>query len=315
MKNNTTYFKIGMFVIAVGAVLVAGLLYISADTISGDAILVETYIDESVQGLDVGSPVVYRGVNIGHVKEITFVPREYVIKPESPEYQQFSRYVMVIMALKPGAFPGKYEDRQAFESMIRNQISGGLRFKLTYQGITGIAFMEADYVNPEREVPLSVPWVPKGIYVPSTPSLMRSFTQAIDDIFRRLEKIDIEAALAKMETTLGTMDQAIQDANIAEVRESFVALTNEIRQSNEKLQPFLEGARSIPEDFNAAVKQFDATMQRVETLLNQHQPDINQLLGDLKTLSENFKHLSESLKQDPAQILLSAPPKRSELVQ
>lgn len=315
MKNNTTYFKIGMFVIAVGAVLVAGLLYISADTISGDAILVETYIDESVQGLDVGSPVVYRGVNIGHVKEITFVPREYVIKPESPEYQQFSRYVMVIMALKPGAFPGKYEDRQAFESMIRNQISGGLRFKLTYQGITGIAFMEADYVDPEREVPLSVPWVPKGIYVPSTPSLMRSFTQAIDDIFRRLEKIDIEAALAKMETTLGTMDQAIQDANIAEVRESFVALTNEIRQSNEKLQPFLEGARSIPEDFNAAVKQFDATMQRVETLLNQHQPDINQLLGDLKTLSENFKHLSESLKQDPAQILLSAPPKRSELVQ
>lgn len=315
MKNNTTYFKIGMFVIAVGAVLVAGLLYISADTISGDTILVETYIDESVQGLDVGSPVVYRGVNIGHVKEITFVPREYVIKPESPEYQQFSRYVMVIMALKPGAFPGKYEDRQAFESMIRNQISGGLRFKLTYQGITGIAFMEADYVDPEREVPLSVPWVPKGIYVPSTPSLMRSFTQAIDDIFRRLEKIDIEAALAKMETTLGTMDQAIQDANIAEVRESFVALTNEIRQSNEKLQPFLEGARSIPEDFNAAVKQFDATMQRVETLLNQHQPDINQLLGDLKTLSENFKHLSESLKQDPAQILLSAPPKRSELVQ
>ncbi len=315
MKNNTTYFKIGMFVLAVGVVLIAGLLYISADTISGDATLVETYIDESVQGLNIGSPVVYRGVNIGHVKDITFVPREYVLKPESPEYQQFSRYVMVIMALNPEAFPGKYEDPQAFQTMIRNQIAGGLRFKLTYQGITGIAYMEADYIDPEREIPLSVPWVPKGIYVPSTPSLMRSFTQAIDDIFRRLEKMDIEAVLAKMETTLGTMDQAIQDAKIAEVRESFVALTNEIRQSNEKLQPFLEKAQTLPEDFNAAVEQFSSTMQRVEALLDKHDPDVDTLLVDLKMLTENFKHLSETLKQDPAQILLSAPPKRSELVQ
>ena len=301
--------------IAVGVVLIAGLLYISADTIGGDAILVETYIDESVQGLNVGSPVVYRGVNIGHVKEITFVPREYVLEPESDEYQKFTRYVMVIMALNPAAFPGKYKDPQAFETMIRNQIAGGLRFKLTYQGITGIAFMEADYINPEREIPLSVPWVPKNIYVPSTTSLIRSFTQAIDDIFRRLEKMDIEAILAKMETTLGSMDQAIQDAKISEVRESFVSLTNEIRQSNEKLQPFLEKAQTIPEDFNAAVEQFSSTMQRVEILLNEHEPDLDKLLTDLKMLSQNFRHLSESLKQDPAQVLLSSPPKRSELVQ
>lgn len=315
MKNNNVYFKIGLFVLASLAALAAGLLYISADTVRGDAILVETYIDESVQGLSIGSPVVYRGVAIGHVKNITFVPREYVMHPDSDMFQQFSRYVMVIMALNADAFPGAKDGVNEFESMVRQQIKAGLRFKLSYQGITGIAYMEADYIDPKREIPLSVPWVPKGIYVPSSPSLIRSFTQSIADLFERLENIKIEEALSKMETTLGTMDKAIKDAKVAEIRESFVTLTEEIRQSNLKLQPLLEKAQTVPDDISAAVVQFNTTMQRIETLINNNEPDLQLLVADVRVLLQNLKDLSESLKQDPAQILLSAPPKRSEIVE
>lgn len=316
MKNDTVYFKIGLFVLACSAVLAAGLLYISADTVKGDAILVETYIDESVQGLAVGSSVVYRGVAIGHVEDITFIPREYVMTPQSPEFQQFSRYVMVIMALDPRAFPGMHNGTEPFESILRSQIQNGLRFKLSYQGITGIAYMEADYIrDPESEVPLSVPWVPKGIYVPSTPSLMRSFTQSLESLFKRLDNMPIEEVLIKMEATLATMDQAIQDANITEIRQSFMTLVEEIRQSNEKLQPLLEDTGRLPQDIKSGIDRFQATMQRVERLLDDNEPDLQLLMADLKILAQNFKHLSESLKQDPAQILLSAPPKRSEIVE
>ncbi|MHC4552937.1 MAG: MlaD family protein [Planctomycetota bacterium] len=315
MKNNKVYFKIGVFVLLCGAVLAAGLLYISADTIRGDVILVETYIDESVQGLAIGSPVVYRGVAIGHVKDITFIPHAYVKDLEPEQSQQFTRYVMVIMALKPKAFPGLHDGANNFESVIRSHVQNGMRFKLAYQGITGLAFMEADYIDPDREVPLSVPWVPESVYVPSATSLIRSFTHAIQDIFERIENMKIEEALANMEMTLGTMDQAIKDAKIAEVRESFIALTNEIRQSNEKLQPVLEKAQRVPDDFASAVTQFNSMMSRVESLLDTNEPDLQLLLADLKMLAQNFKYLSESLKQDPAQILLSSPPKRSEIVE
>ncbi len=315
MKNKQMYFKTGLFVLVCMTVLIAGLLFVSADTTSSSAIMVETYIDESVQGLSIGSPVVYRGVNIGHVKDITFIPHEYVKNLPAEQARQFTRYVMVIMALKSKAFPGMQNGDSDFESVIRSRINNGLRFRLSYQGITGLAFMEADYIDPTREVPLSVPWVPKGMYVPSTTSIIQSFTDAIDDIFQRVEKLDIEGALNRMETTLSTIDQAIQDAKVDEVRESFVALTDEIRLSNEKLQPFLEKAQTIPQDFDTAVKQFNSTMRRVEVLLDANEPDLQVILADFKTLSRNFKHLSESLKQDPAQILLSAPPKRSEVVE
>ena len=70
MKKDGTYFKIGLFVhrrlcCADRRVF----CFVSADTLGGDMILVETYVDESVQGLSVGSDVLHRGVNIGQVKQ------------------------------------------------------------------------------------------------------------------------------------------------------------------------------------------------------------------------------------------------------
>lgn len=314
MKKDGTYFKIGLFVIGICAVLIAGILFISADTLGSDAIMVETYINESVQGLSIGSDVLHRGVNIGQVKNITFVPAEYPMEVGSPEFTKYSRFVVVIMAINPDQFPGLSEDPAVIKSIVRNQVREGLRFKLSYQGITGIAFMETDYVDPEQNPPLSVPWVPKRIYVPSTPSLISSFTQAIDKIFRRLEKIDFESVLAKMKTTLETMDQAIRDAKIGEVRQSFVALTNEVRESNQQLGQLLKNAETIPSDFNAVITQLNETLEQVETLLAQHEPDIDTVLADVKTLLQNLRNLSERLEQDPAQLFLSSPPERSEVV-
>ena len=60
MKKNGTYFKIGLFTLGICAVLIAGILFVSADTLGRDSILVETYLDESVQGLSVGSDVLHR---------------------------------------------------------------------------------------------------------------------------------------------------------------------------------------------------------------------------------------------------------------
>ena len=40
-------------------------------------IYIETYVDASVQGVDVGSPVKFRGVPIGRVSAIKFTFNEY----------------------------------------------------------------------------------------------------------------------------------------------------------------------------------------------------------------------------------------------
>ena len=66
------YFKIGVFVLSSLAIGIVFLVAFAGGG-KGPALMFETYIEESVQGLEVGSPVRIQGVPIGRVESIGFV--------------------------------------------------------------------------------------------------------------------------------------------------------------------------------------------------------------------------------------------------
>lgn len=312
MEDSRTYFKIGLFILAGMAALIGGILYINADVIRGEAVLVETCLDESVQGLSVGSQVLYRGVAIGQVKEITFAPLVYDLGSDPQVRDVFGRYVVVVVAIKSEQFFSG--DPEEMEVAIARQVQSGLRFKLSYQGITGIVYLEADYFMNPPEMP-AIPWTPRYIYVPSTPSLMTSFTMAANKIFRRIENIDIEAVFAKMEVTLDTITKTLEDARISEIRQGILSMADEFSKTNQEVRKFLQNSEQVPEDLRATLQQFEKTLEQIERLIQLNEPDMEKVLSDLKDLVRNVKEFAEDLKNDPAQILFSQPPRPSERVQ
>ncbi|MCI0498127.1 MAG: MlaD family protein [Planctomycetales bacterium] len=315
MKQDGTYFKIGIFVLGCLAVLLAGLAWLSSSAFRGNPVLIETYINESVQGLSVGSAVMHRGVEIGRVKTITFVPLLYPLTPNTPDYETYDRYVVVIMEINSRTFLGVDYDPAQVKTLLADKVKLGLRFKLSYQGITGLAFMEADYFDNEKTPPLTaVPWASRNIYVPSTLSFITSFTQALENIYYRLKEMPIEETLEKMQTTLGTIDQAIRDAQLGQVSQSVVALADDLRKTNLQLQDLLASAQNLPDDVDAAARQLRTTLSKVEQLIDRNEPDVEAILNALKTLSQNLRQLTENLKADPAQLFWSTPPSRSEHV-
>ena len=93
--EKASYFKIGLFII-VGTIIGAiGVVALGVGTIFQKKVLVETYIDESVQGLDVGSSVKFRGVQVGKVETISLTSAEYPTK---------RRYVLVRIGLTTKIF-------------------------------------------------------------------------------------------------------------------------------------------------------------------------------------------------------------------
>ncbi|NLK40926.1 MAG: MCE family protein [Planctomycetes bacterium] len=316
MKQKETYFKVGLFVLLCTAGLVAGLMFIGTDVLGKKVVLVETYIDESVQGLNVGSAVLHRGVNIGQVERITFVPIEYPMEPDSPEFRKFGRYVMVVMVIDPRKFPGVDSEPDMVIAMLRNQVSLGLRFKLSYQGITGISYIEADYVDPQRNPELQVPWKPKYIYISSAPSLFTSFTHAIESVFQRLEKIDFEGLVAQLGNTFAAIETTLQDAEVGQIRQAIVDAIEDIKETNQYIQSLLERTDSpMPGNIPQAVDAFRSTLSRLDELLARHEIDIDDVMANLKILIRNLRQVSESIKDSPAQLLFAAPPEKSELVQ
>src|SRR5580700_6513565 len=74
MAAPTNHWKLGLFVVAGFVVSVASIAALGARSLQRETVSYASFFDESVQGLDVGSPVKFRGVAIGSVSVINIAP-------------------------------------------------------------------------------------------------------------------------------------------------------------------------------------------------------------------------------------------------
>ena len=315
MSTKTHYFRIGLFVICTIVILVVGIIWVSLMAFGRKTILLETYIDESVLGLSVGSQVMQRGVEIGRVEKITFVPREYDMVHGGEAFNKYSKYVMVIMAIDTANFPEMPADLNVVRVIVQQWVRSGLRIKLAYQGITGIAYLEADYVDPARFVPMEIEWQPRNIYIPSAPSTLTNFTQAIDTVFQRLDRIDFEGIADSLDKTLTSLSKAVDDVRPAETRKELTGLISEFRQTNKLVQALMntesrEGT-SIPE----AIERFNKTLKLMDEFVLGQQSEFEEVVANIKRASANLRELTEYAKRYPSQVIFGPAPPRSEVVE
>lgn len=182
MIRGGDYFKLGLFVIGGVALIVVVLFALGAGKLFQHTYMMETYINESVNGLEVGSPVKLRGVRVGSVSEIGFITAKYGAEAEG------YRYVYVLCTLDRdvfGSMGGKSSTEQAADEVAR-----GLRARPISQGLTGQLFLGLDYVDAARNEPLPIGWKPSSIYIPSAPSTLSRVEQAVLGISTTLEGLE-----------------------------------------------------------------------------------------------------------------------------
>lgn len=242
MKNSGMYFKIGLFILVGMILLVSGIVMLGAGVFDKDKILFETYFDESVQGLNVGSPVKYRGVQIGSVDEITFVGEEYDL--EDDHAYKYGRYVMIKLAIERDIL-GNTTEKEINEIMDRFVREDGLRIRLAYLGVTGLAYLELDFVNPSQIKPLVICWQPQSTYVPSVTNTIARMEDSVNDLINALDSDffpllkniseaseNIPSLTKELNTTLISVRAIIEDqkANLSEAGDNVRVMTNDLKE-------------------------------------------------------------------------------------
>ena len=345
-----SYFKIGIFVISATVIGVIGVVVLGVGTLFKKTTIIETYIDESVQGLDVGSAVKFRGVQVGKVEQITLTSVEYPTK---------RRYVLVRAGLTSTIFQDVADTRGPG---FATEIAKGLRVRLAAQGLTGTAYLEADYLDPARHPPLEIDWRPAYPYVPSGQSRITQLAESVDRILRNMEQVNLPGIAEGIEKSLTALTQVAEGANVQQIGERVNLLLAEVRETNVQLQQvigsedlktaFADGAvaaksarqifeqaekplqqllADLPktaESINRMVERLDPvtrdlpdagaqlrqTVNRLNRLIAGQQQEIQTTLENLRAVSQNLREITDNSTRYPSQVLFGAPPPKSEVM-
>ena len=338
--------KLGMFVIGATIAGVLLLLIVGSGRWFQTKTVVETYFNESVQGLDVGSRVKYRGVSVGEVTRIGFTYNKY---EQDKAMAERKRYVLVEATILGRLIGSRAGGEITKAEQVRMEIENGLRIRLAPQGITGTNYLEIDYVDPKTNPELPISWEPTNIYIPSTQSTFGQLLTNVGEILDKLEKLDINATLQKLNTllentnakvlaidtgkisdsaarVLGKLDAKLDQLHVDELNKESTALLAELRQSNQKLGAILDDpawkkmpgdagataaqARKLLEDpkLAKAIAHFESTLTRLDRMAGGTESDLRRTLDNLRQITENLRDLTEEAKRNPSRLIRGAPP-------
>ena len=94
------------------------------------------------------------------------------------------------------------------------QITRDVRAQLKEVGITGIRFIELaqlDPTSPSQPEPLAIDFPTPAPEIPSKPSTLHQFFQGLDDVFSRLNQLDLEGLVAGINNMVAAFNSLASD--------------------------------------------------------------------------------------------------------
>lgn len=285
-SSKPHYFAIGVFVLTAAALGIVGVVAFSSDAMRSPKYFLETYVDESVQGIDVGTPFKFRGVKVGNVSEIKMV---------GTEYDTAKMYVMIRVALDDRDM---IPDPKSMPERIEEQVEQGLRLKLVPQGITGLSFLEAEYYPDAETEPLEIDWKPRYSYIPSTPAMMTLLSRSIERITAEINTLNLKAIGNNVESITSNLNTSV--LHIEQMTRKAAGVSDDV------IENVRVASASLPE----VTSNLNNTVVSLEEMINESDRDIEQILVNLRYITDDTRELIRMLKRYPG-MLLTEPPEKN----
>lgn len=311
MAAPTNHWKLGLFVV-VGVVLsLTTITFLGAESLKKKVVSYQTDFDESVQGLEVGSPVKFRGVTVGAVSLIGIAPD--------------GRHVAVTseLAIEDLNDLGLAEGKN--RSKIR--VPPDLRMQVVSQGITGVKFLLIDFFDIKDNPPPVLPFPVPENYIPAAVSMMKNLEDAVVRAVNRIPDIaegivvvlakvnrlldEVQGGkllengattLAKANQVLTELQQEIHGSHIGKLstqaQESLTLLNQTIAHTNALLAR-LDGDRGVV----ASVQRASNAVGDVAVSSRSLGPELEETLRDIQEFTAAIQRIADALERDPDMLL------------
>lgn len=259
MSAPSNHWKLGLFVVMGVSAMLGVFFFFGARAFSTETVSYKTFFDESVQGLEVGSPVKFRGVTIGSVVSIDIAPDRRHVEVT------YELGVKVLDALGLAVEKRLGQTRRLF-------IPPDLRAQQTATGITGVKFIQMDFFDEKTNPPLPLPFeLPKN-HIPAVGSMMKNLE---DSVVRVVEGFpEVMRRLLLVLDRIGVILTDVEGQHFPEkVSQTLAVLTRVLASVNTAVAALDPGAlsketRAALTSFNTAVVSFNTLAASLEHTSN-----------------------------------------------
>jgi len=216
MTQPTNHWKLGLFVVVSFLLGLGGLMYLGAKAFGRDAVTYTSYFDESVTGLDIGSPVRFRGVTLGTVSKVEVAPDKRHVEVS------YGINAPLMESVGIAASDGNGQ---------RSRIPLDLRAQISAQGLTGQKYILLDFfdvkAHPVPKLPFAVPEnnIPaagsplKNIEdsvaraIEQVPEVTRQMSEILATTNRLIVSIERQQLPSRMDETFDNLDATLANTN------------------------------------------------------------------------------------------------------
>jgi paraquat-inducible protein B len=284
-------FVIGGIILAVGAIVI----FSTQDFFTPERKFV-AYFEQSINGLNVGAPVKFRGIPVGEVVEI-----DGIYDPETGG---------VIPRLTLKFLPESLVNARVEEgeyTLLPSLLKHGLRASLKSQSIlTGQLYVALDFRpdTPERRL---------GGNKDEDPELP-TLDSGLDEMMAKLKDLPLEEVLVRAAGALEAAEELLRNPKIAESLDSLPPLLADADQAVIDLRKFVnddlsivasEGTRTLMLASENLVG-LEATLELLQKRLDRDDPltrEIVRTLRELGSASRSVRELADFLEEHPEALL------------
>ena len=280
---------------------------LGARSLRKDVVRYKSYFDESVQGLEVGSPVKFRGVTIGTVRRSTSRRTARHVEVTS----ELGVDELNVMGL--GSGKGKH---------LAITIPPDLRVQLASAGITGVKFVQLDFfpikANPPPDLPFPVP----ENYIPAAVSTMKNLEDAVihavdrfpdmtDAAMKLMDKVDhlmneieekhlpthVASTLTKTDSALAAVQTSFMRLDTGKISVQAQATLAELDGTAVRMNHILDRLDGDNGVVMSAQRASDAVGDAAQSARGLGE-DVSATLRDVQLVTESLLKLTDALERD-----------------
>jgi paraquat-inducible protein B len=292
MSKQASSTRIGAFVVGAIALITVVIAVFGTGQFFADMERYVIYFHGSASGLDVGSPVRLKGVDIGEVKDVT------AVFTESWEF-----YVEVIVEVDTDAvvnLSGMEETSPV--ATVTALIARGLRAQLETQSmVLGQKYIRMDlFPDSELRYQFLNNEYPE---IPSISTFEEQIGQTFERLVRQIEDVPIADISRVLLTALQGIDSLVNSPKvygmIAELQVTLGETTSLLKEINGEIRPLTANANELMDAMTVAISDADTLIGSLQTVAAENQVELYMTLKELKEAARAMRNLLDYLERNP----------------